>query len=294
MTVDGPDLGADRARRRVPPGDLRPRERLHQRHHARPDEARDRSSASTRSSSSPSCSDFIDAPVKTYSSGHVHAPRVRRGHSRRSRRAAGGRSAGRRRRGLHAQVPRQVRRVPAARQDDPARHALARPGRALLRRGALARRRAARRRTAIRGASSTRTSPTSSRARKQLLATTTRKAVAAVASRAGASRRRRRRSRRPPSPSERRRHVPGGRRAAGARARSRSPTSTLLDARRAAVVRVPLRRADVGPPAGPRARAGRRLRVRRQPLQRRRRLLLRHEHLSRGDGAGAARAARRR
>ena len=36
------DLGADRARRRVPPGDLRPRERLHQRHHARPDQAGDR------------------------------------------------------------------------------------------------------------------------------------------------------------------------------------------------------------------------------------------------------------
>ena len=31
-----PRLGADRARRRLPSGDLRPRERLHQRHHARP------------------------------------------------------------------------------------------------------------------------------------------------------------------------------------------------------------------------------------------------------------------
>ena len=37
-----PHFGADRARRRVSSGDLRPRERLHQRHHARPDEARDR------------------------------------------------------------------------------------------------------------------------------------------------------------------------------------------------------------------------------------------------------------
>ena len=37
-----PHLGADRARRRLPSGDLRPRERLHQRHHARPHEARGR------------------------------------------------------------------------------------------------------------------------------------------------------------------------------------------------------------------------------------------------------------
>ena len=37
-----PHLRAHRARRRLPPGDLRPRERLHQRHHARPHEARDR------------------------------------------------------------------------------------------------------------------------------------------------------------------------------------------------------------------------------------------------------------
>ena len=97
---------------------------------------------------------------------HVHAPRVRRGDPRRSRRAARGRSAGRRRRGLHAQVPRQVRRVPPARQDDPARHALARPGRAVLRRGALDRRGRRRGRTAIRGAWSAPTSPTSKRPRK--------------------------------------------------------------------------------------------------------------------------------
>ena len=85
--------------------------------------------------------DFIDAPVKTYSSGHVHAARVRRRDSRRSRRAAGRRSAGRRRRGFHPQVPRQVRGVQAPRQDDPAGDALARPGRAFLRRSAVARRR---------------------------------------------------------------------------------------------------------------------------------------------------------
>ena len=38
---------------------------------------------------------------------------------------------------------------------------------------------------------------------------------------------------------------------AGDRARSRSPRSTLLDRERAAVVRLPLRRSDVGSPEGP-------------------------------------------
>ena len=55
VNVDGPHLGAHRARRRLSPGDLRPRERLHQRHHARPDQAARSRAASTRSSSSPSC-----------------------------------------------------------------------------------------------------------------------------------------------------------------------------------------------------------------------------------------------
>ena len=41
-TVDGPHLRPHRARRRLPPRDQRARERLHQRHHARPQPAGDR------------------------------------------------------------------------------------------------------------------------------------------------------------------------------------------------------------------------------------------------------------
>ena len=89
--------------------------------------------------------------------GHVHAARVRRGDPRRPRGAAGRRGARGRRRGLHAQVPRQVRRVQAARQDHPARHALAGPGRTVLRRGGLARRRPRSAPRAIPSASSART-----------------------------------------------------------------------------------------------------------------------------------------
>ena len=69
VRVDGRISRADRAGRRLPPEISGPRERLHQRHHARPDEAARSRSASTRSSSSPSSREFIDAPVKTYSSG---------------------------------------------------------------------------------------------------------------------------------------------------------------------------------------------------------------------------------
>ena len=129
-------LGADRARRRLSSRDLRPRERLHQRHHARSDEARDhatlRRDRRVRRDEGLHRRAGQDVLVR-----HVHAARLRGGDSRRSRRAPGGRSAGGRRRGLHAQVPRQVRGVQAPRQDDPPRDPLARPGRALLRRGAL-------------------------------------------------------------------------------------------------------------------------------------------------------------
>ena len=59
--------------------------------------------------------DFIDAPVKTYSSG-MYAARLCGRHQRRSRRAARRRGAGGRRRGVHAQVPRQVRRLPPPRR----------------------------------------------------------------------------------------------------------------------------------------------------------------------------------
>ena len=95
-------------------------------------------SASTTSWPSPSWSAFIDAPVKTYSSGHVHAPRLRGGHPRGSRRAAHRRGPGGGRRGLHPQVPGQDRRVPPAREDHRARHPQPGPGGEDVRRRALA------------------------------------------------------------------------------------------------------------------------------------------------------------
>ena len=163
--------------------------------------------------------------------GHVHAARLRGGDPRRSRRAAGRRGARGRRRGLHAQVPRQVRRVPAPRQDDPARHALARPGRALLRRGALARRGPRPRRRAIRGAWSAPTSRDVEKSEEATLAAADARARGDRRGRAGgrgagrcadADRRRRGRG------AERaRRHVPRDRGTLGHRARSRSPTSRL-------------------------------------------------------------------
>ena len=103
-------------------------------------QARDRSAASTRSSSSPSCSEFIDAPVKTYSSGmymrlgfavaiHVDPDVLLVDEVL----AVGDE-------GFTHKCLDKFARVQAPRQDDPARDALARPGRAVLRRGAVARR----------------------------------------------------------------------------------------------------------------------------------------------------------
>ena len=64
--------------------------------------------------------------------GHVHAARLRRRDQCRSRRAARRRGAGGWRSGVHAQVPRQVRRVPPPRPDRSDRHAFTRHGDALL------------------------------------------------------------------------------------------------------------------------------------------------------------------
>ncbi len=64
-----PDLGAARARRRLPPRAVRPRQHLPQRLDPRHVAASRSTPRSTRSSSSAGSSEFIDTPVKVYSSG---------------------------------------------------------------------------------------------------------------------------------------------------------------------------------------------------------------------------------
>ena len=77
-------------------------------------------------------------------------------------------------------------------------------------------------------------------------------------------------------------HVPGDRRTLGL-ARGRDHRRRAARPRRAAVIRLSLRRSDGRPPQAARGAAGRRLRVRLRPVQRRRRVLLRHQHLPRAD-----------
>ena len=110
-----PHLGADRAGRRLPPGDLGPRERLHQRHHARPVEARD-PEALRRDRRVRRAPGLHRRAGQDLLVGDVHAARLRRRDPRRPRRAARRRSARRRRPGLHREVPGQVCRVPSPQQ----------------------------------------------------------------------------------------------------------------------------------------------------------------------------------
>ena len=64
-----PRRRADRGRRRIPSRPDRPRERLPAGRDHGHEARRDRAASSTRSSSSPASADFIDTPVKRYSSG---------------------------------------------------------------------------------------------------------------------------------------------------------------------------------------------------------------------------------
>ncbi len=125
LVVARPRLGPDRAGGRLPPRDQRPRERGHQRHHAGADPARGRA-ALRRDRGLRRAGALHRRAGQDLLLGHVHAPGLRGGDPRRPRGAADRRGAGGGRRGLHAQVPGQDRRVPPARQDH--RAGLAQPG----------------------------------------------------------------------------------------------------------------------------------------------------------------------
>ena len=187
---------------------------------------------------------------------------------------------------LHRQVPRQVRRVQAPQQDHPARHALARPGREVLRSRVVARQgqdaggrraEAGRRRLPDRCREGRRSSSS--------------RRTSAIARRHGGGGRSRLA---PPGESalrmsvnHTRGHVPGHRGPMGL-ARGRDHGRHACSARTGrpdTCSRSGDRARDPAQDARPPADEG--LRVRHRPLQRRRRVLLRHEHEHRGTRAGA-------